>query len=500
MDNIIVITQNVVLESLSALRSLLVGKETLIVSTQFVFENETEIIDKALGIKCNYINFAKLLSDAERQKCDEEAFVPPPHNLGAYYAKIKELKNERIIKNLLAQYPCSNRILVCDDLGIEDSIWLQNGFVKSECRYYHVADCCPCPKSRLNRVFGIIRSQLNFVKGIFKSDIWKSKSNGIKYLFFGSLNRIGYRIDLRWMKTSKLENLKYVAEFYSIRLFNFMPKNKTIRMTSLHEDSHWNLPDHPNFNTKKIQDGYLPPNYPSKYLYYFGPGTEFYTWDVMGQNTFKYHELKSCVMPVRKKLYLPEAKYPSKVKKVLCVASGAGDWTAIKNRSDEDMMMWLFGKVAAMFPDIEFVYRCHPVWVHPQHQGVNSINRAATYFDYLNLPNLKLSGNMPNTMQNGQFVLSYKRSSFEDDLKDVDVVFGEHSVSMIDAGFKGIIFCSCNVTGHRNYFEDMTKLGFPHCESIDEISNLLKSVNTQAFKDKYEQAIKNYNEMTDKEE
>ena len=51
-------------------------------------------------------------------------------------------------------------------------------------------------------------------------------------------------------------------------------------------------------------------------------------------------------------------------------------------------------------------------------------------------------------------MLSYKRSSFEDDLKDVDLVFGEHSVSMLDAGFKNVLFASCNVTGHRNFWED----------------------------------------------
>ena len=204
-------------------------------------------------------------------------------------------------------------------------------------------------------------------------------------------------------------------------------------------------------------------------------------------------------MPFRKKLYLPEPRFPERVNKVLCVASGAGDWTAIKNRSDEDMMMWAFGKVASLFPDIEFIYRCHPVWIHPEHQGVNSIHRAAEYFDYLNLPNLKLSGNIPNANQGGQFVLSYKRSSFEEDLKDVDLVFGEHSISMIDAGFKNILFASCNVTGHRNFFEDITKLGFPHCKSVDDIVELLKYVTTPEFKASYLQAINNYNEMTDKE-
>jgi hypothetical protein len=114
----------------------------------------------------------------------------------------------------------------------------------------------------------------------------------------------------------------------------------------------------------------------------------------------------------------------------------------------------------------------------------------------LNLPNYKISSNIPPAIQNGHFVLSYKRSSFEEDLKGVDVVFGEHSVAMIDAGLKGIPFASCNLTGHRAYYEDINKLGFPHCESVEDIANLLKSLPTSSFKDKFTQAVLNYNEMT----
>ena len=110
-----------------------------------------------------------------------------------------------------------------------------------------------------------------------------------------------------------------------------------------------------------------------------------------------------------------------------------------------------------------------------------------------------MSGNIPEANQDGQFVLSYKRSSFEEDLKDVDLVVGEHSVSMLDAGFKNILFASCNVTGHRNFWVDITKLGFPHCESVEEIANVLKAAPTDSFREAYERAVKNYNEMTDRE-
>lgn len=494
MDNIVVITQNVKLESLHLLREHLQGKETLVFSTQLVFENEATLIREQLGTECVFVNFTHLMSDSDFARCDEEAYSENQRSVAIYYDEIRLLKNKIAVERLLERYPCDNRLLVCDDLGLDEDVWLEHGFKKVNCEYYHTEnEIVSKPVSRINAV-------INICKKFYSADIYKADYNGQKHLFFGSLNRIGYRFDLALTKASKWENIKYLLTFFLIKVFHGYPNNKVIRMSTLHESVSWYFPKHSNLNLKLIQDGYLPPNYTSKYLLFNGPHVEYYTWDVEGKKTFVFHHLKSRVLPFRKKLYLPEPVFPSKVKKVLCVASGAGDWTALKNRSNEDSMLEAFGKVASMFPEIEFIYRCHPVWIHPQHQGVNSINRAAEYIHWLNLPNLKLSSNIPNAEENGKFRLSFKRSSFEEDLKDVDIVFGEHSISMIDAAFKQILFGSVNVTGRRDLFSGISAMGFPHCESVYEIANLLKSLTTPEFKASYEQAIKNYNEMTDREE
>lgn len=500
MDNILVITQNLKLESLASIKKELVPGNCLIVSTQFVFENEQEIINNALGVKCEYVDFADLISDAERQLCDERAYSGQQGWVGAYYNEIKRLKNEAIANHLMNRYPCNNKLLVCNDLGVFKDAWLALGFREVKASYYYEEPKEVDSSSTIHRYLNVIKSQFSLCAFFLKEKLWKANYNGQKYLFFGSTNRIAYRIALDFKEASKWENIKYVFQYISIKAFGYCPKNKTIRMTTFHENGKWQLPDHPNLNVKKIQDGYLPPNYTSKYLLFYGEYTEFYTWDAIGRNTFFYHGLKNRIMPFRTKLYLPEPRFPKKVKKILCAASGTGDWTAIKNRSDDDRLVWAIGKVAALFPEIEFIYRCHPVWIHPEHSGINSINRCAEYISWLNLPNYKLSSNIPMANQKGEFVLSFKRSSFDEDLKDVDIVFGEHSVAMIDAGFKGIPFASCNMTGHRDFFEDITKLGFPHCESVEEIAGLIQSMVTPSFKETYLKAVNNYNEMTDKEE
>lgn len=499
MDNIIVITQNVVLESLEKLLDELVPGSILVVSTQYIFENEAALIDNILGVQCTYKNFSDVLSDKDCDYCDTQAYSNSQKSVSEYYDKIKELKNQLVVEKIESVFHSNNKIIVCDDLGIDLNSWLNRGYRKVECSYYNIP-VINQRKGAILKFLNLFASQWHFIVKSIKADIWETEFNDVKYLFYGSLNRIGYRINADFSKSSKWENIKYVLLKYAVQVFDFFPKNNVVRMSTLHENVQWHIPDHPNANKVLIQDGYLPPNYPSKYLLFNGKDTEYFTWDILGQLIFKYHNLHSRPMPFRKKLYLPVPNFPKQVRKVLCVASGAGDWTAVKNRSDEDKMICAFGKIASMFPEIDFIYRCHPVWVHPQHQGVNSIVRAAKYIEYLNLPNFKISCNIPaSTDTNGNFILSYKRSSFEDDLENVDIVFGEHSVSMIDAAFKHILFCSVNVTGRRDFFEGVTNLGFPHCESVDEIANLIQNIATDKFQIKYEEAIRNYNEMTDKD-
>lgn len=497
MENIIVLTQNVKLPSLSRLTDIVKpGSETMILSTQFIFENEAEQIDGIFQTKCVYKNFADILTDAERQKCDEDAFKPEEQGqeLFKYYEEIQTIKNRRLVAKLLETHSFKNKIIVDDGLGIRIEEWKKQGFEYRELEYYYVKPVSAARKnSFLKRLLSKPYHALQRIKWVFSMPIHEAHKDGIRYLFYGKLTRIGYRIDLDFHEAGLLEHVKFL-----LNTFGIVWKNNTVRLSSFHEGYH-TIPDKKEQNVKLIQDGYLPPNYSSNYLYFYGRNTEFYTWDDIGCNTFRYHHLPYRIMPIRKKLFLPtEFAFPaSKVKKVLCASSGTGDWTAIKNRSDDDRLVWAMGKVAAMFPDVEFIYRCHPTWIHPEHAGVNSINRCIEYISWLNLPNFKMSSNLPPAIENGHFVLSYKRSSFEEDLKGVDLVFGEHSVAMLDAGFKGIPFASCNLTGHRAYYEDINKLGFPHCESVEDMATLITNLPSKEVKDQYLKAIANYNKMTE---
>lgn len=503
MDNIIIISQNIKLDSLSKLTEhIKPNSGTLVISTQLIFENEAKQIDDILHCKCTYINFSDLMTDAEMEACDIDAFHPDEKqtDTNPYYLDIKIIKNQRIIEKIGKKYPAKNRLIICDDLGIHLDSWIDAGYKKVDCEYYFIRQSAPKNRAKptlrqklqKKKSYQALRTLRDAIRHILTDKhLSVAYQDGQKYVFWGSLNRIGYRLNMTFKPASRLEYVRMYLDKY------INTQRKTIRLSTLHE-GHNKWADHRDLNVRLLQDGYLPPNYGSNYLYFYGKNTIFYTWDYIGLLTFQHFHLPAEICPFRKKMYLPKPIFPNKVKKILVATSGAGDWTAIKNRSDEDKMLQAFGQIAKLFPDIEIVYRCHPVWINPEYQGVNSINRAAEYIAWLNVPNMHISANIPNPHESTGFRHSFSRNSFDEDLKDVDVVFGEHSVAMLDGGFKGKVFCSVNVTGRRNLFKGITDLGFPHCENVEQIAEVINSVNSKEFENKYLEAVVRYNTMTDK--
>lgn len=498
--NVIVLSQNLRLDSLIKFRTIFnQGNPVLIVSTQLLFDFEKRIIEDLLLCSCSYVTFSDLLTDEEAGSCDEEAFEwsvnSGDKDVFAFYDKIKVLKNKKILFEIGKRWHLSDKYIVCDDLGIDIETWISGGYKFVECSYYSPIGYPIVREERqiIRRRRSFFYRYVSIMLSLSKKKLYVARQDGRKYLFFGSLNRISYRLNLDFKVAGWIERIRYL---FDIKFFNSQPY--TIRLSTLHEGYHA-LPDRQDLNYKILQDGYLPTNYTSNYFFFFGKNVEFYTWDRLGLKTFDFFSMPAKIIPFRKKILLPYPSFPPKIRKVLCVASGAGDWTAIKNRSDEDRMLYVIGCVAQKCPDIEFIYRCHPVWVHPQHQGVNSINRAAAYIESLNLKNFSVSSNIPNATADGAFCVSYKRSSLDEDLKDADLVLGEHSISMIDAAIKGILFSSINVTGRRNLFAGITAMGFPHCCSVEDVISLFVRATTTDFCMRYNAAIDRYNSMTNED-
>lgn len=496
MNNIFVFTQNLKLDSLKGYVTLTAEQDlNIFVTTHFLFENERAYISSIYNNPI-FLDFADFLADEEMAKCDTDAYSSDSVAYETYLKNIKRLKNRLVIKKLLQKYPGCRRYILSDDLGIDIAEWKKNGFKQIRGNYYYYEDK-GMVKSVRHRLAQntFLRKVYHGLKGInnnFYSPIEVSVGyyQGKKYVFIGKMSRIDYRLDISF-EPSEEECRKLNAGEYE-------PKENCTYMTTWHEHAKCNVPDDERYCVRWAQDGYLPPNY-THYDYSFKPdNVVYYCWDQLGTLLFKNKNLPYELIPFRKRLYLPEPIFPQRITNVLIVASGSGDWTALKNRSDDDIMVDAFAQIAKRFPDIHFTYRCHPTWILPENVGVNSINRVSDYFASLGLNNITLSSNIPMAKEGKKFHFSFSRSSLDEDLKNTDFVFGEHSISMIDAAFKGIAFCSVNITKRRNFFCGINDLGFPICKTVDEIVHMIKKITEYDFQRDYLVAVKNYNEMTDK--
>lgn len=497
METIVLFSQNLKLESLkNRIKEITVEDGVCFLTTHFLFENERDYLKKMFG-NCEFKTFADFLTDSEMALCDTQAYTSREMAYTDYLSGLKYKKNEIVANKILSVHHPKYKYSISDDLGIDGQVWKDNGFKYIKAEYYYTEPVSAkyyikkilFSSKTIDRMYHKIKS--NKVQHI-PEEVHVGYFEGRKYVFLGKLSRIGYRLDIDFKPSEE--------ECEKLNRGQFETKETCTYMTTWHEHGKCNVPDNQKYDVRWAQDGYLPPNYSHKDYFFKPDNVKYYCWDILGTQLFKNQGLPYEMIPFRKKLYLPESKFPSEVKNVLIVASGSGDWTALKNRSDDDIMVDAFVQMARRFPNIHFTYRCHPTWVHPQNVGVNAINRVHDYFKWLNLPNLTLSSNIPPMFDaTGKYKLSFSRTSLEEDLKQADFVIGEHSISMIDAAFKKIPFFSVNITNRRSFFVGITDLGFPCCSTIEEIGNMIKNIDTESFRNMFLKAVDNYNKMTDME-
>jgi hypothetical protein len=185
------------------------------------------------------------------------------------------------------------------------------------------------------------------------------------------------------------------------------------------------------------------------------------------------------------------------VRRIVYLASGAGDWTALKNRSDEDLALALLIRVAQLRPDLTICYRPHPLWLHPEHQGVDSIHRAVACLSATASPNIMVSQGARADGRGFSLTgnLSAVSSSVEEDIERSDLVLGEHSQTMLVAARRGKVIAGINVSRHPPYFGDYARLGFPLVTTAEELADLVERMSRSdaGFLDGYNEAIKRHN-------
>ena len=180
------------------------------------------------------------------------------------------------------------------------------------------------------------------------------------------------------------------------------------------------------------------------------------------------------------------------IKNILYVASGSGDWTAQKNRSDEDAAFLNFYKLSKEFPQLNFYFRPHPFWVIDEHQGVNSIKRIEVFLEALKSQNFKLSQSIKQDVETykGKLSNSLSFNSLDDGINNCDVILGDHSQTLISCASRNKIIASMNFSNRDTFFINYTNLGFPLITNYSELKSFfLDLINN----DKMKEIIKNQN-------
>lgn len=471
---IIVFSANLKLKSLNGINSKAkVWKKTVILTPHRLFQNEKDYINN-LYKKTEYVDYGELLTDSEAEECDLVAYEKNKNSLSKYYELIDCEKNKKIIDKIKKRYGKFEGYILSGDLGIVKEIWEENGFKYLRGDYY-----ISMPD---NYEKDLGSKEKNFTK-----DVFVYETDNKKYVFIGGVKRVSDKMSIDLVYSEEERN----------RLINreFELKEDCQYITTVHEYYKCNIPNSDEYDVRILGDGFFPSNWTSKDLLYYRDKYTFYAFDNLMKKGLEIYGRNVSIFPFRKKQYMLNPSFENKVRCILVALQCGGPWTALVNRSDTDMLVETIVSIAKEYPSIEFICRCHPLSIIKTHDGPNAINRIGKYIESTNIKNLHMSTNGIQSLED----LSFENRSLEEDLTKADLVISEFSNTLLDAALKGKIIASINVTNRRNFFQSVTELGFPHCESIEDLKHIIDNYNNLEYRKRYHQAVVNYNKMIDSE-
>ncbi len=439
----------------------------LILSTHRPFRNEIlEMQDAASHVEIR--SFAEFLTDADMQSCDDRAsselllYRGNPEILKTYFSRFmgKSLrnKNEIVSSRVVSKYG-PRKVYYQEGLGVDAAVWggcggsaLEAEGVKRFLRH------------NLRRIHRGLSGFIN------KRNLMTLVSDGsVCYVFLTSVRRLKFSNYARvhpipfsfsqWLQFHISRNRR-VALVHAILRQIPSSLGEPRLATTIHEYSYklgdLGLPLH------VFVDGFHPSNYPRSYVDHFSDHCIFMINHVFNAPWFERHRRK--ILPAMPFLQSPIMKpvsfsgsYPSKV--ILLALNHAGDWTALINRSDTDLLVEAFSDLAEELPDLTFIIRPHPTMATPGHEGIHSLERIKRYVFWRGIPNLSVS-----------------EQPLEHDMQRSNVFVSEYSQVLIDAFQVGKLGIIVNLTSRRSFMEDYENLGFLFVRTSEELRNLLARI------------------------
>jgi len=463
-------------------------RKSLFLTTHGLFQTEQkELSDLFPG--SSFLIFSNLISDQEMEDCDNNATrdllrridtESVKRNYNYFFIGLSlENKNRVILEKLRAMYNIQS-IYYSNGLGISEKVWKNSGGIP-------LSD--PSPRFINLGIRGI--SRLKWAASLFFSRAMISviRHENKCFIFLSPTKRLNLKTPIESMRFSPfLYLLRSFPRFSYPDLVNaYLEKHfgggKNIFISTTLHNYHYEL-SQLNWPLKIFVDGFHPANYPRTYIDSYISG-DFVVRTMYDDHWFRKYG-RNTIKPYSflKREYFNKADTDNKsIRTVELLLNHAGDWTALINRSDTDILVQAFADTAGKLKDHQFVIRPHPTMVHPLHEGRNSLERIRKFVNNCNLNNLSISNR-----------------SLQDDFAAGDIFISEYSQTLLDifkAGKLGII---ANLTNRRSFMEDYEKLGFLAVNDTEKIYKLISLIteNPIEFNKIQNNASMKYNEELNK--
>lgn len=439
-------------------------RSVMLLTTHQMFSTEQELV-RAISESTVIFPFVAFLNDLEMEECDnkatrecQEKFSGSPSYFGRFMERSVYYKNSVAFENLLNRYR-PVKLYFSVGLGVSEGFWRKMGAAPIESVEFTVE---PIPRSRV---------RWKALKSLSR-EISVIGDHEAKFVFFGTLKRLGLRAEARPRQGAFLLSkwgwsLGYRAPGLAAWLLKMWLHCSGGKHWSICTTIHEYLP-RLSWIARKLNhelfifvDGHHPSNYPRSYLDQYGPAT-FVSADVISARWFKKYKRRVCG-PFS--FQQPPVFTPCKtteVDTVLLAMNHAGDWSALINRSDSDRLIGAFVELARAVPSLNFIIRLHPTMTHPDHEGVHSMNRVVEYVEQSELPNLKVSDVL-----------------LREDLSRAQLCLSEYSQVLIDSWRKGMLGFGVNLTGRRSFLLDYEELGFPVADDWEELRLTIETLPLQ---------------------
>lgn len=474
IDALLLLNQNSGMECLVRALGAVRGP-AVVVTSHALFQDEQTRLIKILGADVHFYRFDEFLADPEMVACDEQATVdlllkctPPARFIKLFEDRSERNKNERVAEQLSRRYR-PKRIFFQHGLGIHAGVWQEHGGVE-------------LPLPRVVRIAMFAHRARQLAKAFQKHPLSLIEHDGRQLLFVGRTHRIAFVPDRHPRDIDEFHDLLLgpgTVRRVARALVERDPAAAPVTIcAALHEYRPWlsGL----GFPVEVFTDGYHPSNYPRTYLDSIGPCTYVIRdmfdarWLGAHGRTWRkpYAFLQSAHMQ-------PAPTKEPAIRTIVVALNHAGNWTALVNRSDTDLLVEAIAQLARTLPHIQIVLRPHPTMTHPRHEGPQSLKRLRNFVRGAALQNFVLS-DLP----------------LEQDLKRGDFFVTEYSNVLITAWRMGKPGISVNLTQRRHLMKDYFDLGFPAVTSAKSLCSYMESAvsNPLEVQDQYRVAAARYNQ------